>query len=185
MMFGILPPRRRVVIPSEVQAVIDKMKEAWCPSPEGIQVLLRQPGAAVSALKGLLEEVLRHRRPPAIRSDAPLHAIFLLAALEAPEGLDLLLQILRRPQDFVEEFFGDILTECLSWAVARLARNRPEALLGLVRDRSLDRSFVIPSSRGSWRKRCFGLSGVPRSFRSWTNCWMRPFRTLIHYGTPC
>lgn len=72
MMFGILHPRRRVAIPSEVQAVIDKMKDDWCPNPEAIRVLLQQPEAAVSALKGLLEEVLRHRRPPAIQSDAPL-----------------------------------------------------------------------------------------------------------------
>lgn len=125
-------------MPREVQGVIDKMKENRCPTPEAIQVLLQQREAAVLALRDLLEETLRHHRPPAIQSDASMHAIFLLAALEAPEGLDPLLRILRRPQDFVEEFFGDILTECLSWAVARLARNHPEALLGLIRDCSPD-----------------------------------------------
>lgn len=132
----------------EIRAVVDSLRAGRCPDRAAIQTLLQHRHAAIPTLKALVEDACRWRHVPDARAEASRHAIFLLAALEASEGLDPLVRLLRKSDDFIEDFFGDLLTECLPWALARLARHRPEALRHLMDDHSLDHFIRGAALRG-------------------------------------
>mgnify|MGYP001595048377 CR=1 FL=1 len=147
-MFGLLRRTAPSHTPGEVHTVLDGLKDNRCPTPEAIRVLLEHREASVPALRVLLDEAVRWKRVPAEPCTAPIHAVFLLAALESPEGLEPLVRWLRKPRGFVEALFGDLVTECLSWALTRLAKRRPEALVGLARDPFLDPYVRSAAMRG-------------------------------------
>jgi hypothetical protein len=131
-----------------IQGVIEELRQHRCPGSEAIQALLGNRQAAVPALAAMLEEASRWTHLPDEPWDAATHAMFLLAALEAPEGLTPVVRLLRKPDAFVDEFFGDMLTECLSWALARLARSQPETLVELAQDASIDPYVRSAALRG-------------------------------------
>ena len=117
------------------QEIIETAQRSYCPTREQMEWLLDHRSTAVGPLLTLLKEATQWDAVPEERSDGSMHAIFLLAALEAQEAWPALANILRKDFDgFVDPFFGDILTECLPWAVARIAKDRPEDLIQLAGD---------------------------------------------------
>ena len=80
--------------------------------------------------------------------------------------------ILRRNFDrFVDRFFGDILTECLPWAVARIAKQKTDALVQLAHDKTLN----------TWIRNC-GLQALAIQSLLWCekeNLVMRCYRRWL------
>jgi hypothetical protein len=128
--------------------VMDKLHRSDGPSHDEIAFLLRERAAAVPRLHAILEDASHWSQLPDESWNAQLHALFLLAALEAPEGLEPTLRLLRKPREFVDDFFGDLLTECLSWALARLGKTNPDALKALAADQTLDPYLRSAAARG-------------------------------------
>jgi hypothetical protein len=120
-------------------AIIQGLKENRCPSDGEIRWILQHRETVIGPLLNILEETARWTSLPKGRPDAPTHAIFLLAALEASEAWGSLETILRKDfEGFVDRFFGDIVTECLPWAVARMAIDETGALIRLAEDTGLN-----------------------------------------------
>jgi hypothetical protein len=127
---------------------MEELRQHRCPGSEAIQALVGNRHTAIPALAATLEEASRWTHLPDEPWDAATHAIFLLAALDAPEGLAPVVRLLRKPNAFVDDFFGDLLTECLSWALARLACSQPNVLVELAQDISLDPYVRSAALRG-------------------------------------
>src|SRR5688572_5093644 len=89
------------------------------PTEESVRWLLEHREETVPAALAVLDEFAALEAIPEPRDDTPLHAIFVLAALEAREAWPALERVLRKDADeFVHPYFGDTITECLSWALA-------------------------------------------------------------------
>ncbi len=138
-------------------AIIQGLKENRCPSDDEIRWILQHRETVIGPLLNILEETARCTSLPKGRPDAPMHAIFLLAALEASEAWGPLETILRKDFDgFVDGFFGDIVSECLPWAVARIAKEDTRALIKLAEDRKLN----------TWMRNC-GLRALAMQALLW------------------
>lgn len=138
------PPERALTL----SRLVDKLTQGHDPSHEEIAFVLRERASAVPRLHAILEDASRWSQLPDAPWHVQIHAFFLLAALEAPEGLAPTLQLLRKPREFVDDFFGDLLTECLSWALARLGNTDPYALRVLAGDSTLDPYLRSAAARG-------------------------------------
>ncbi len=102
------------------------------PTDDEIQWILEHRAIAVTPILNILEDTARWNSLPERHANEPIQVIFLLAALEAREAWGPLKSILRKDFDgFVDGFFGDILTECLPWAMARIAKEETSALARL------------------------------------------------------
>jgi len=122
-----------------LKSIVEGLKTNRCPTDEEIQWILDHRAIVISPLLDILDATARWTSLPKEHADAPMHAIFLLAALEAAEAWKPLERILRKDFDgFLDGFFGDILTECLPWAVARIAKEDTRALIRLAEDRKLN-----------------------------------------------
>lgn len=61
-------------------------------------------------------------------SFAPIHALFLLADLEAEESLPVVLEMMQQNEDYFDEVFGDIFTEAGWMALFKMGKNQLQAL---------------------------------------------------------
>ena len=139
---------------------VDTLKQGNDPSHEEIAFILRERALAVPRLHAILEDASHWQQLPDESWNAQIHALFLLAALEAPEGLAPTLRLLRKPPEFVDDFFGDLLTECLSWALARLAKTDSDALKVLAGDQTLDPYLRSAADRGLMAQALVWMGGV-------------------------
>jgi len=146
--------------------IIQGLKENRCPSDDEIRWILQYRETVIGPLLDILEETARWTSLPKGRPDAPMHAIFLLAALEAPKAWEPLETILRKDFDgFVDGFFGDIVTECLPWAIARIAKEQTGALIRLAEDTGLN----------TWMRNC-GLRALATQAFLWPDKKKRVLR---------
>lgn len=133
------PPLRTNGDLDRVESIVEGLKTNRRPTDEEIEWILGHRAVVVAPLLNILNDTARWTSLPKGRPDAPMHAIFLLAALEASEAWGPLESILRKDFDgFVDGLFGDILTECLPWAVARIAKERTNTLVRLAEDTGLN-----------------------------------------------
>lgn len=133
------PPLRTNKDFARAESIVEGLKANRCPTEEEIQWILDHRAIVMAPLLNILNETARWSSLPKEHPDAPMHAIFFLAALEAAEAWGPLKTILRKDfETFVDGFFGDILTECLPWAVARVAKEDAGALTRLAEDTRLD-----------------------------------------------
>jgi hypothetical protein len=118
--------------------VVHRLRLNHSPKPEDLRVILDQAEDARPLLLDMLSECARWDHLPGKAVDGPIHAVFLLAALEAFEAWPILEAILRKPYEtFVDPLFDENLLETLPWAAARIALDQPEKLVRLVEDREL------------------------------------------------
>jgi len=119
---------------------------------EVMREILQQPRETLIADLGRLLDDLIDRAdywqnkdfPPYV-SYTPLHVLLLLAELEAEEMVPTLLRFLRQPNDVVEHWFGDFITELLPEVMARFATPaQDEWLADFSTDQSID-AFVSNS----------------------------------------
>ena len=108
------------------------------PTPAQIGLIVDHAAIARPVLLEILSDCAARERLPGGPVDAPLHAIFLLAAIDGFDALPLVETILRKSfEDFVDPLFDENLLETVPWALARLGLDQPERLLGLVHDARL------------------------------------------------
>ena len=112
------------------------------------EILALGKEAAAPELEKIANDVLDHFDPDLPDGKEPadddwyrhfyfLHALFLLAELDAEESLPLLLRLLRKDQEFMEYWFGDNIYEEVPELIAKLGRNQLPALMEAVNDPAL------------------------------------------------
>ena len=138
----------------EIIKIIDKIRSNRCPTHKEIELLLKNREVSIPLLSEILKEVVRWKTVPEEIPDAPMHAVFLLGGLESKEGFDILSKILFKDRDFVDAFFGDILTECLPWALVRMAKDKPKGLYKIAKRNCLD-TFVRNAAVKASIEQCF------------------------------
>ena len=133
------PPLRTNEDFDRAESIVEGLKTNRCPTDEEVEWILGHRAIVTAPLLNILNDTAGWTSLPKGRPDAPMHAIFLLAAVEAGEAWGPLESILRKDFDgFVDGLFGDIVTECLPWAVARAAKEQTDALVRLAEDTSLN-----------------------------------------------
>ena len=118
-----------------VDTIVAALRRNHAPTIAEIRFLLDQGDDARFPLLEILADCARWTRIPRHSHDAPLHAVFLLAALDTFEAWRSLEPVLRKPLDtFVDPFFHDNLIETLPWAIARIAMGQAQVLVDMVDD---------------------------------------------------
>jgi hypothetical protein len=121
-----------------MRGLIERLRRDRTPSTREIADLLDHAEVARPLLIETVAEAARWESVPDRNRDGPVHAIFLLAAMGSFEAWSPIDALLRRSfEAIVDPLLDENLVQTLPWALARIAADRPEALMRHVDDATL------------------------------------------------